>query len=173
MRTLLHPILLTALAMAPLGCASAAESGSAPGPMRPLAPDVALDAAPAVDIDDEVAMRAWLAERVAAAKVGQRERVRLPVVRRADLSGGDCPSYAIAATHDTGPVYWLDLRDLTSAGIPHGEWQGWVDGRFTGETRTYRDVGGTDITTPVLEVMRQSRRGPDDLPAARSVRDER
>ncbi len=169
MRVLPIASLLLSLAT-PLACASTAPEG--PGPMRPLEPDAELDAAPPIDISDEAAMHIWLAERVAAATSDQPERVRLPVVRRAEALGCDCPTYAIAATPADGPLYWLALVDLTSAGIPPGAWTGWVDGRFTGATRTYpsTDAGGSGVVTPVFEVLRQRRRDASESPAARSVR---
>lgn len=155
--------------------ASDVAPGDRPGPKRPLVPDHELDAATPVDIHDEPAMHAWLAERIARAHAGERERVRLPIVRRSASFGCDCPPYAIAPTADNGPFYWIAIVDLTGAGIPPGEWVGVVDGRFTAETRTYRstDEGGLDILMPTFEVLRQRRRGPDEEPEARVVPDAR
>jgi|GEM_PF-3339944 len=170
MRSLLFDLLLISIAIWG-ACASAPESAfDGPGPMRPLAPDLELDAAPPLALDDEPAMHAWLAERVAAANGNVPERVRLPIMRRAAAFDCDCPEFAVAATSNSGPFHWLALVDLTSAGIPPGEWIGWVDGRFTGETRTYRGPGGSDVTAPAFEVLRQSLRHLDDVAAARFVR---
>lgn len=165
------PIPSLVMSFAMLACAST-PGDPGPGPMTPLAPDRELDAAPPLDINDEAALHAWLAERVAAASAGEAERVRLPVVRRADAFGCDCPSYAIAPSPANGPFYWLALDDRTSAGIPPGAWTGWVDGRFTGATRTYpsTDAGGSDVVSPVFEVFRQRRRTSDEAPVARFVR---
>lgn len=153
-----------------IACASTPEPND-PGPMRPLAPDVELDAAAPLDIKDIDAMRAWLPARVAAAHDHRRERVRLPVVRRPVEFACDCPEFAVATAPDQAPHYWVHLVDMTSAGIPEGAWVGWVDGRFTGAFRTYpsTDMGGREIIMPVFEVMAQRRRGPDEAPVVRFV----
>lgn len=149
----------------------ASNDDDRPGPMRPLGPDLALDAAPPQNIEDQRETELWLAERVANAKAGKRERVRLPVVRRSESFGCDCPPYAVAPTPENGPFYWIAIVDLTSAGIPPGEWRGWVDGRFTGAMHTYRstDDGGRDVVTPTFEVLRQRTRTGDEAPEARVV----
>lgn len=169
---MLVPFAALSLLVAPVGCASSPPASDGPGSMRPLEPDVALDTAAPTGIDDEATLNAWLAERVAAAASGQRERVRLPVIRQVDKRHCDCPSYAIPAAANR-EVHWLALVDMTSAGIPPGAWSGWVDGRFTGEVRTYEGVAAGDSgrSAPVFEVMRQRRLGPADVPVVRFVRD--
>jgi hypothetical protein len=168
-----------ALVVAAVACVSAPDSAAtddparaAPGPKTPLAPDHALDQAPPLDIHAEDEMHAWLETRLAAARDGVQERVRLPLVRRALAFGCDCPPHAIAPTTDNGPFYWVAITDLTSVGIPQHEWLGWVDGRFTGQTRVYRstDAGGRDMVLPVFEVLRQRARTPDEEPQVRFVR---
>lgn len=162
------------------GCGSAAPEGGGsssartdprtPGPMQPMTRDVDLEEAPGIDIHDQPAMTVWLGERMKAAHAGIEERVRLPVMRRAaDFHGCDCPPYAIAPTTDSGPYWWITFVDLTSAGIPPGEWLGWVEGRFLRESRDYhsKDSGGIDVVQLVFEVHKQSRRAPDDKPIAR------
>lgn len=174
---------LFAFALALLGCASTPDHADpGPGPMRPLEPDHALDEAAPIDVDDQPAMEAWLAARVAAARAGARERVRLPIVRRSAAFGCDCPPFAVAARTDNGPFYWLHIVDLTSAGLPPAATIPseagallWVDGRFTGLVETYRstDEGGSDVATPVFEVLRVRARAPDDAAEARAVSAER
>lgn len=168
-----------AFALALLGCASTPDHADpGPGPMRPLEPDHALDEAPPIDVDDQPAMEAWLATRVAAARAGTRERVRLPIVRRSAAFGCDCPPFAIAARTANGPFYWIRIVDLTSIGLPPAATipsdEGallWVDGRFTGLVDTYRsrDAGGRDVATPVFEVLRVRPRAADEAAEARVV----
>ncbi len=170
MRTLFVPLAPLVFSLACAG--SPAPSPDAPGPKRPHTPDHELDAAPPHDISDEAATRAWLTARVAAANGGHRERARLPLVRRAAAFGCDCPEFAIAPAPDSGPFYWVAIEDQTSAGIPPGDWTGWVDGHFTGALRTYpAPDGGSATEAPVFKVFRQSRRAPDAIPEARVVPD--
>ena len=160
--------------MLPLALACASDPAPAPegpGPMRPLAPDHALDAAPALAITDEVATRQWLAARVAAANAGQRERARLPLVRRAAAFGTRDPEFAIAPAPGNGPFYWVAIDDQTSAGIPPGDWTGWVDGHFTGALRTFPGTADGPIEAPIFTVFRQSRRAPEAAPELRVVLD--
>jgi len=50
---------------------------------------------------------------------------------------------------------------------------GWVDGRFTGAVTTYAssDEGGTQVATPVFEVLRFAKRAAADEAVARVVRE--
>lgn len=169
-----HVGAIAALLCACAGGPEPVDRDDGPGPMRPHAPDHELDAAAPIDAHDEEGMRAWIAERVAAARAGRRERVRLPVTRHGPF-GCDCPPFAIGWDTDNGPFYWVAIVDLTSAGIPPGVWLGWVDGRFTGEVSSYRstDEGGGEVATPVIEVLRQSRRTSDEPFEARVVKESR
>ncbi len=139
-----------------IGCASA-EGGhvvEGPGPKKPLAPDTVLDTAEGQEIADEAAMKTWLETRVANAQKGEAETARLPLVR---LERG----FAIAKALGGTPSYPVLVVDMTSAGIPFGAWEGWVDGRFSGVNETNG--------LPVFNVLRQSERRPEE-PAVVKVR---
>jgi hypothetical protein len=53
----------------------------------------------------------WLAERIARARAGRRERVRLPLVRRSDGWGCICPYYYIGlSTANAAGSMWVEPR---------------------------------------------------------------
>lgn len=134
-------------------CATTEESvGSGPGPKRALPPDDLLHAAPAHTLEG-AELDTWVAERVAAAKTGRAERVRVPLTARPQF--GEGPPFGLAAGLPFPDSARVQVRDMTSVGIQVGAdgWLGWVEGRFTGE------VGESG---PVLEVLRQSARRPDE-----------
>jgi hypothetical protein len=134
-------------------CATTEDApGSGPGPKRALPPDEALHAAPARALEGKE-LEGWVAERVARAKSGAAERVRVPLTARPQFSEGAPFGLAKGLPFPEGAR--VVVRDLTSVGIQIGAdgWLGWVEGRFTGEL----EVGG-----PVLEVLRQSPRRPEE-----------
>lgn len=147
------------------GCAASPEGeagASGPGPMRPRAPDEALAGSQGVALDEDVAVSAWVAARVEAARVGRAERVRVPLAAAPPFTEGS-PPFGLASGWPFSEARAVTIVDLTSIGIQPGPdgWRGWVEGRFTGE----RDSAGRAI----LEVRAQASRRPDEAPLYRVV----
>lgn len=138
-----------------MACASAEQ----PGPKRPLPVDTALRAAPPVLLEDDAALGRWLAARLERARAGVAERVRVPLVGRPPFSG-DGPPWGLAASLPFADGRAIAVSDLTSVGFHVGPdgWLGWVEGRVV-------DDGGQ----PLLEVLSQEPRRPDEAPVFRVV----
>lgn len=159
---------------APLDAAEAsAEAGSEAGVSLAEAgaedPAEALLAGPAQPAPDRVevstdeedrALDAWLLARARAARAGQAERVRVPLVLRAVGTGCRCPEWYLghsADTHSGGPLNYLSPR-WTAPAVPAEETGAlaWVEGRFTGEREwvTARDYAGVLVGRAwVFEVL--------------------
>jgi hypothetical protein len=133
-----------------------------PALKTPRAPDEGLLGSPGVSLDDDDALAAWVDARVAAAKAGHHERVRVPLAAPPPFTEGAAP-FGLAAAWPYPDSRAVAIIDLTSIGIQPGPegWAGWVEGRFTGE----RDDAGRAI----LEVRAQTPRGPDEAPLYRVV----
>lgn len=148
------------------------------GPKRPTPPDPALDAAPGADLGDAAVLTAWTEARVAAARAGARERVRVPIVRRAAAGPMDARPYALGADPASGPHAAVRVVDLSSVGLPPAGaegWRGWAEGRLLppGDPGSLPGpagpTAGDDDARPVLELVRWRPRGADEPPLARFV----
>jgi hypothetical protein len=157
----------------PASPATADDTG-APTMSRPMTATVTppvLAAAPGFIPNDLAALDAWLAERVANAKSGTRELVRVPVFKRADASTCACPPFALGRAHDA-PHITIVLVDLTSIGTAAYAKDGallWVEGRFVSADAPLAPAEG-DARLPTLEVVRASLREPDETASLRVAR---
>jgi hypothetical protein len=123
--------------------------------MKPTHTPPALAAAPGFVPTDVTELEKWLASRVATAKSGTREHVRVPVFKRADAATCECPPFALGQS-PASPHTAIALVDLTSIGTAAYAKDGaelWVEGRFSIEA-------GTGIAT--LEVVRAGPRTTDE-----------
>ncbi|HET6611801.1 MAG TPA: hypothetical protein VFG83_07435 [Kofleriaceae bacterium] len=149
-----------------------AKSPTPPPPAEARGLDVASLGPPARDGE---AMDQWIAERVARARAGKREWVRVPLVFASDGWGCLCPGHYIGANPDTnaGHANWIrieaseelawpkpptrviDAKTRVSLGMVVR-----VDGYLTGET-VKEDYGeGGPFLLSVLHVTRVDRAIP-------------
>lgn len=131
-----------------LCCAAGAEQ-----PVWAAAPPTPAASASAVvqGLDPELGaeVQKWIEARVANAKKGQRELVRVPLTRRSDGWGCSCPDYYIGidpTTHDDDAKTWVEPVLSQSAELPEPdaprkseeEFPGYVvtiEGYFTGKIK--------------------------------------
>lgn len=126
--------------------------------------------------DDGPGLSSWIQARLAAARSGRAERVRVPVVYRSESWGCSCPAAFVGDdpnAHNDGDT-WLSLSYVAGVSAPEVTEDGrvvLVEGRFTG-ARVRADLreGSDDpeyvYTLSVLEVERVV----DPVPADRSPR---
>ena len=115
--------------------------------------------------DDEPGLSSWIQARLAAARSGRRERVRVPIVYRSAEWGCSCPAAFLGddpSSHNDGDT-WLSLSYAEGVSAPEVTDDGRVviaEGHFTG-ARVREDLreGSDDpeeylYTLSVLEVER-------------------
>lgn len=89
-------------------------------------------------VSDEAAVDAWVQARVKAAKKGEREIVRIPIVQRSQGWGCRCPENFLGTNVGSyGGKSWLALATAPGAKLPEARRTGWVqiaEGYFTGAT---------------------------------------
>jgi hypothetical protein len=90
------------------------------------------------DVMDEAAVDAWVQARVKAAKKGEREIVRIPIVQRTQGWGCRCPENFLGTSVGSyGGKSWLALAPGAGVTLPPAKREGWVqiaEGYFTGAT---------------------------------------
>jgi hypothetical protein len=90
------------------------------------------------DVSDEAAVDAWVQARVKAAKKGEREIVRVPIVQRSQGWGCRCPdNFPGSSPNSYGGKSWLTLTTGPGVTLPAPTRNGWVqvaEGYFTGTT---------------------------------------
>lgn len=101
---------------------------------RPPAPSAPVEGPSA---DDGAGLSTWIQARLAAARSGRRERVRVPVVYRSAGWGCSCPATFLGTdpdAHNDGDT-WLSLEYATGTIAPEDTEDGRVlivEGHFTG-----------------------------------------
>lgn len=145
-----------------LACAGACGSvpldddGTTPEPsLPPRAPPSRARATGPIEgpaAEDGAALSGWIQARLAAARSGRRERVRIPLVFRSAGWGCSCPAAFLGASADShnGGDTWLSpafARGVTAPEVSEDGLVLVVEGRFTG-ARVEEDL----------------RSGPDDPP---------
>jgi hypothetical protein len=101
------------------------------------------------EVSDEAAVDAWVQARVKAAKKGEREIVRIPIVQRSQGWGCQCPDNFLGTNVGSyGGKSWLALATGPGVTLPAANRLGWVqiaEGYFTGATEKLdysKDCGG-------------------------------
>lgn len=90
--------------------------------------------------DNTPAVKSWMEERARRARLGRRELVRFPLVRRSNGWGCICPEYYIGlSTGTTGGGTWIEPRFLRRAQRPSSNMIILAEGYFTGR-RLRRDL---------------------------------
>jgi len=150
-------VALSACGSSPDARSTRGQSQRSDAPSRPFAAELERPVAVA---DLEMMLR-WVGTRFDEARLGDRRRVRVPLIRRAANLEDDSPEWAIAASPMQGPFYWLALVGNIGA-IPTGDWAGWVEGSFTGNEIQYRSRdSAVTMNLPVFEVRSQERRASE------------
>lgn len=124
---------------APAPAAEAAPADSPAAPASKEAPPSKPGAVVTIDEADHPTMTAWLAARLASARAGKREIVRVPVVQRAQGWGCECPTYylGLSVTGNELGLGWLSLDLEAGVSEPAATVEGAVmlaEGWFTGQT---------------------------------------